>query len=89
MHEAVTVDLTIQAMILVLVLSMPAILLSTLAGLGVSLLQALTQIQEQTLAFAVKLIVATAALILTAHFMAIELFNFTQFIFSSFHTIGK
>lgn len=89
MQESITIDLTIQAMILVLILSMPAILLSTLAGLGISLLQALTQIQEQTLAFAVKLIVATAALILTANFMAVELFNFTEFIFSSFHTIGR
>lgn len=89
MEQSLTIDLTVQAMILVLLLSMPAIILSTIAGLMVSLLQALTQIQEQTLGFAVKLIVATAALILTANFMAVELYNYTLYIFDTFHTLGK
>lgn len=89
MEEPYILDLTVQGMMLVLILSMPAIILATIAGLGVSLLQALTQIQEQTLGFAVKLIVVTVTLLLSAQFTASELFNYSLHIFTTFHTLGK
>jgi type III secretion protein S len=66
---------------------MPAIILATIAGLGVSVLQALTQIQEQTLGFAVKLIVVILALLITANFMAAELFNYARHLFDNFPSI--
>ncbi len=89
MEEPIFIELTVQGMILVLVLSMPAILLATIAGLGVSLFQALTQIQEQTLGFAIKLIVTTVTLIFTANYMAAELFNYTEYIMTTFHSLSK
>lgn len=84
MESPYIVDITIQGMMLVLVLSMPTIVIATAAGLIVSLLQALTQIQEQTLGFAIKLIVVTLTLVFTAEFMAAELFNYTLLIFNTF-----
>ena len=42
-----------QALLLVYYLSLPPILAAALVGTVVSLLQALTQIQEQTLAYAI------------------------------------
>jgi hypothetical protein len=51
MSQAFILDITAKALILVLILSMPPIIAATLMGLLVSLLQALTQIQEQTLSF--------------------------------------
>lgn len=89
MDEPYILDLTVQGMMLVLVLSMPSIILATLAGLVVSLFQALTQIQEQTLGFAIKLIVVTITLLLSAQFTAMELFNYTLHIFTTFNTLGK
>lgn len=89
MNEPVILDLTIQGMILVLLLSMPAIILATIAGLVVSLFQALTQIQEQTLGFAIKLIVVVATILLTANFMAAELYNYTNNIFDTFYIIAR
>lgn len=89
MENPFIVDLTIQGMVLVLILSMPAIVLATLSGLTVSLLQALTQIQEQTLGFAIKLIVVILTLLLTAHFMIGELFNYSINIFRDFPILGK
>lgn len=68
-------------MMLVLALSLPSILLATLVGLGVSLMQALTQIQEQTLSFAVRLICITLMLLVSAHWMGIEITRFTEALF--------
>lgn len=89
MEDPYIIDITVQAMMLVLILSMPAIILATIAGVGISLLQALTQIQEQTLGFAVKLIIVIATLLLTAHFMVSELFNYTINIFKDFPVLGR
>ena len=80
--SSVIVELSSQAMTMVLVLSLPSILLATFVGLGVSLLQALTQVQEQTLGFVVKLICITLALVLTAHWMGMEMQRYTESIFT-------
>lgn len=89
MEDPYIIDLTVQGMVLVLILSMPAIILATFSGLLVSLLQALTQIQEQTLGFAIKLIVVVVTLLLTAHFMVGELFNYSINLFKEFPILGK
>ncbi len=57
------------------------------AGLLVSLLQALTQVQEQTLSFAVKLVVVSAVLLLTMTWVGNELLQFTDYIFSLIQTV--
>ncbi len=81
MDSSIIVSLSSDAMSLVLLLSLPSILLATFVGLGVSLLQALTQVQEQTLSFAVRLICITLVLILTAHWMGSELIRYMDSIF--------
>lgn len=78
MTEAAVLEFTKQALILVLVLSMPPIIVASVTGIVVSLLQALTQIQEQTLSFAVKLVSVTVALALTAAWLGGEIFLYTE-----------
>jgi type III secretion protein S len=70
-----------KALYLVLWLSLPPIIVASVVGTLFSLFQALTQIQEQTLSFAVKLIAVMAALALTARWMGGELYNYTLSIF--------
>jgi type III secretion protein S len=77
MTPAVATDQLSQVMILVLYLSMPTILVASGVGLLVSLIQALTQIQEQTLPFAVKLIAVAATLAATAAFTGGEMIAYT------------
>lgn len=77
MKDVVVLNFTAQALILVLWLSMPAILVASLVGTLVSLFQALTQIQEQTLGFAIKLIAVVATLFMTARWIGIELYQYT------------
>jgi type III secretion HrpO family protein len=84
MDQATVLDFTVKAMTMVLFLSMPPIIVATVVGIGVSLLQALTQIQEQTLSFAVKLIVVTATLLFTASWMGSEMLQFSVYIFEGF-----
>ena len=83
MKEAIILEFTAKAVLLILLLSMPPILLATLTGLLVSLMQALTQIQEQTLSFGIKLVVVIVVLLLTSHWMGGELVNYTTYIFNA------
>jgi type III secretion protein S len=70
-----------QALYLVLWLSLPPIVVASVVGTLFSLFQALTQIQEQTLSFAIKLIAVMATLALSGRWIGGELYNYTQSIF--------
>lgn len=63
MDKSLIVSLMNKALMTVLILSAPALLIAIVIGLGVGLLQALTQIQDQTLPQAVKLVVVLCSLI--------------------------
>jgi hypothetical protein len=89
MSEAFLLELTSRTLTLVLILSMPPILAATLMGLLVSLLQALTQVQEQTLSFAVKLVVVSAVLLLTMSWVGTELLRLTEYVFELIPTIRQ
>ncbi len=64
MNDAFIVDLARNALLMALTLAAPMLMVALGVGLLVSILQAVTQIQEQTLAFVPKLLaVATVFLI--------------------------
>ncbi len=83
MNSAEIAHLTTDALVLVLVLSMPPIVVATVVGVALSLIQAITQIQEQTLSFAVKLIVVSVVILGTASWLGGELYRYTERIFAS------
>ena len=72
---------TLQSLLLVLMLSLPPILAAALFGTLVSLFQALTQIQEQTIGFVVKLVAVIIALFATASYLGAELYHFAELTF--------
>lgn len=78
-----------QALYLTLWLSLPTILVASIVGTLFSLLQALTQIQEQTLSFAVKLIAVGVVLALTSRWMGVEMYHYTMAIFENFPTLVR
>ena len=82
-------DLAIQLCYLVLVLSMPAIVVASLTGLLVSLFQAVTQLQEQTLSFGVKLISVIATILLTTAWLGGELTRFSRTIRDNFYLMVR
>ena len=77
MADPHVLTLTAQALMLVLMLSMPPIIAAAGVGLLISLIQALTQIQEQTLPFAFKLIAVIVSIFLTARWMGLEIYHYS------------
>jgi flagellar biosynthesis protein FliQ len=73
-----------QALVLVLVASAPPIVLSLVIGFLISVFQATTQIQEQTLSFAPKLVVVFGVLGLGGPWIGATLLRFTFHIFDRF-----
>ena len=67
-----------EALIVSLKLGLPIMLLSLVVGLIISLVQALTQIQEMTLTFVPKIVVIAGAMLLFGPFMLMTLTSFTQ-----------
>jgi type III secretion protein S len=78
-----------KSLYLVLWLSLPTILVASVVGTLFSLFQALTQIQEQTLSFGIKLIAVGITLALTARWMGGELYNFTIAVFDVFPRFAR
>ena len=76
-----------QALYLTLWLSLPPIAVAAIVGTLFSLFQALTQIHEQTLSFAIKLIAVFITLLLTARWLSGELYNYAVSVFDLFHKI--
>lgn len=81
--EFETIRLTQQALWIMLILSAPFIIGSTLTGLLISFLQAVTQLQEQTLSFAVKLAVTAVLILLFSGLIGETLAQFATSIFSA------
>lgn len=73
-----------ESMLLVMVLSLPPIIVASVVGIAISLLQALTQVQEQTVSFAIKLIAVAITIAIMAGFLGSEMVNFTQKLFTDF-----
>jgi type III secretion protein S len=74
----------VKALLLVLWLSLPPIIVASVVGTLFSLFQALTQIQEQTLSFAIKLIAVGLTLFFTARWVGGEIYNYTLSLFDTF-----
>lgn len=89
METADIVSHVVQGLMLTLWLSLPPIVVASVVGTLFSLLQALTQIQEQTLSFAVKLIAVGLTLYLTARWVGGEIFNYTTVLFDSFPALVR
>jgi type III secretion HrpO family protein len=89
MASAFVLDFAVKAMVLVLMLSLPALVMATAVGLLVSLFQALTQIQEQTLSFGLKLITVVVTLCLTASWVSAELLQWSLLLFDQFPALVR
>jgi flagellar biosynthetic protein FliQ len=71
-----------QAIMVALEIGAPVMLLALGVGLIISILQALTQIQEMTLTFVPKIIVIFVSLLVLMPFMLGALVEFTQSLFA-------
>jgi flagellar biosynthetic protein FliQ len=70
------VQITNEAILITIVVSMPAILLSLLIGVAVAIFSATTQIQEQSLSFVPKMIAVFAILAATGPWVGATMMRF-------------
>lgn len=78
MTPEVVHDLMINAMMVTIKICLPLLLTSLIVGILVSIFQALTQIQENTLTFVPKLLTMFAVLALSINYIAGNLNTLTE-----------
>ena len=78
MNEADVLNIARQAIIVALKIGGPAMVLALVVGVAISIFQALTQIQEQTLTFMPKIVVILLSVLVLLPFMITTLKDFTH-----------
>ena len=73
-----------EGLVLALLVSGPPLLASLLVGFVIGIVQAATQIQDQTLAFVPKLIVVAVTLLALGPVLGAQLVRFAQALFLAF-----
>ena len=89
MTSSELVLLSAETLYLVLLVSAPALGASLAVGLGVGLLQAVTQVQEQTLSFVPKLVAVAVVLVVSGGWMSAELVRFTTGLWTAIPTLVR
>lgn len=79
-------DIAIKTMITAVMVAAPILLVSIVVGLAVSIFQATTHIQEQTLTFVPKVLAILGVLILFGPWMLTVLTEFIQELFLNINT---
>jgi type III secretion protein S len=74
-----------ESLLLILIISGPPILFASIIGIFVAIFQAATQIQEQTLAFAIKMVAVMATVILMGGWLGGLVYQFANQIFQNFY----
>ncbi len=80
---------TRQALALVLLVSGPVLLAAVVVGLLFGVLQAATQIQEQTISFVTKVVAVALVLAVTAPWMGSQLTRFANAVWSAIPMVGR
>ncbi len=89
MSYAAALSLGREAIFTALVVAAPMLVLGLITGVMVSVFQAVTQIQEQTLTFIPKILVSAIAILFFGPFMLAMLTGFTSRVFSSIPQLIK
>jgi len=69
---------TSQAMLVCLLVSLPAIVSSAIIGLAVAFFQAVTSLQDASISHAIKLLVVSAVIAITASWSGAQMITFSQ-----------
>jgi len=89
MTQEFVIGVCTQAIYLVLLLVSPILVVTLLVGVFIGVFQAVTSIQEMTLTFIPKILIAVLVLIITFPWMLNKLMDFTKLIFSYIVMVGN
>ena len=87
MNQDVVVSLTMDAITVAMKIAVPMLMAGLVVGLVVSVFQAVTQIQEQTLAFIPKILAIAGVLIVGGPWMLNQLLSYTTDLWSRIPTL--
>ena len=82
MNEDQVINISMQAMQLAFKIALPLLLVGLVIGLAVSVFQAVTQIQEQTLTFIPKIVGMGLVLLIAGPWMLDQMVTYTQQLYS-------
>ena len=88
MEQGEIIDITQQAIWLIISLSAPVMLVGLVVGVIIALVQALTQIQEMTLSFVPKMLAIFFSIFIFFPSMAAALIAFTELIADRIVSLG-
>lgn len=88
METAKILDLSVQALQVVFILSLPTVIVSAVVGLIVAFLEAVTQIQEQSIGMGAKILAVLVTIMLSAHWAGGVEYNFADRLFGMIPAIG-
>jgi flagellar biosynthetic protein FliQ len=83
MDAATAVDLCRETLMSAVIIAAPVLLVGMAAGLLVGLLQALTQVQDQTVAFVPKILAMAAVLVICLPWLLTRMVDFTRVVFEN------
>jgi flagellar biosynthetic protein FliQ len=83
MNQDTVVSLATQAMSLALKISLPLLGVGLVVGVVISIIQAVTSIQEQTLSFIPKVLAMAAVLVIGGPWMLNQLLSYTSDLWTS------
>jgi flagellar biosynthetic protein FliQ len=89
MEQAYALDLARQGVQVALMVILPMLAVSLFIGLSVSVLQAVTSVQEATLTFVPKLIGIAVVLVIMGNWMLVQLVTYTHVCFERAAAIGR
>ncbi|SHE59872.1 flagellar biosynthetic protein FliQ [Thermoanaerobacter uzonensis DSM 18761] len=89
MNTGVVIDIGREALTVALTIATPLLAVALGVGLLISIFQATTQIQEQTLSFVPKIVAILISLILFGPWMLTTLVNYTQRLFLNINNFIK
>lgn len=88
MTQVMVLDIMRNAYLTIMMVAGPILIIALVIGLIISILQATTQIQEQTLSFVPKIVAVMFALIIFGSFMINMLLSFTTDLFKLIPTFS-
>lgn len=82
MDQTIVIAQTSKAILMIIIMSLPIILTAMIIGFSVSILQAITQVQEQTLSFVPKSLCVYGVIILLSPWMLNTMLEFLKHMYT-------
>ncbi|MCH9703162.1 MAG: type III secretion system export apparatus subunit SctS [Chlamydiae bacterium] len=84
-YRSVIYEYTYHALLMILMISGPPIAIASILGLFVAVIQAATQIQEQTFSFAIKMVAVIGTIVMMGGWLANLIVGLANQVFHNFY----